>query len=170
MKQESFNKLCRIKQQLWKRKRVKPQTPFSQGLAHQSTSVIALALRPWVNFSKPHSYLSYLHKLFLRSGVLSPYLHCSNLSPLLPSFSADEITSYSQRSLKPYTVNSQLPFSLTQNLFLSSSIFCSFLFLVSESHSLEKWSLSIPLLNSTHDSLLAGVRDFLPPATRSPIS
>lgn len=100
-----------------------------------------------------------------------PFLHCSNPSPLLPSLSADEIIFYSQRSLKPYTVNSQPPFSLIQNLFLSSSIFCSFLFLVSESHRLEKWSLPIPLLDSTHDSLLSGAGaggGFLPPAARLP--
>ena len=121
-----------------------------------------------MHFSKPHTYLSYLLTSFLRSGVLSPFHTVQNPSLYFPPSEQMKLPSISQRSLKPYTVNSQPPSLLTQGLFLSSPIFCSFLFLVSESDCLEKSGPSIHLLDFMHYRLSGGEQGsfcHLPPPT-----
>lgn len=88
----------------------------------------------------------------LRSGVLSPLYTGHTPALYFPPSQQLKLPPISHRSLKPYMVNSQPPFLLTQNLFLSSPIFCLFLFLVSEPDCLEKPSSGFHTspLSATH--------------------
>lgn len=92
-----------------------------------------------------------------RTGVLR-HFYTVQPSPVLPSPQQMKLPPISQRSLKPYTVNSQPPVALIQNLFLSSPVFCLFLVLVSESYLLSTLSLSTHLWDCMHYNPLAGVR------------